>query len=95
MKPLDHARLSRLAGSIRERLPFREPDDVDSYPQMQADQRLCREILADLVADEDASLSTGGGTETLRLAGVRASCTWGPEGLLRAWLRSAEKKAAT
>jgi hypothetical protein len=49
-------------------------------------------ILADLVASHDAKLRLTSGTTELRIAGVRASCTWGDSGLLANWRAAALRR---
>ena len=43
-----------------------------------------------LVAEEGGRLSHSNGATVIRLAGVQASCTHGPSGLLNNWRRAAE-----
>ncbi len=56
--------------------------------------RRAGEILEDLVNEHDASRRFYGGTHSLRMAGLQATCTAGGIGLLENWVAAARRKIA-
>ena len=67
----------------------------DTMVMTNAQRRVAGEtILRDLSSSEGASFAERGHDYSLRLAGVRSTCTSGHFGLLRNWMSSARRRIA-
>ncbi len=82
-------KLSRLVILIDDKLAAAGDRTVLSYAQ----QRVAgHAILAELASKEGASFNDTGNDYSLRLAGIRSTCTHGHFGLLRNWQASARRR---
>lgn len=87
--------LSRLIDLIEIRLamvPAWKYEDRDSWA---AHESAVGKIIDDLVEREDARFAQSGcGGFSLKLGGVRTSCTSGEHGLLKNWVTAARRRMA-
>jgi len=65
------------------------------YEEFRAHQRELAAVVQQFAREEGGRHSHSNGAEVLALAGVRASCTTGPHGLLRNWQNAARRKIKT
>lgn len=90
------ANLQRLIARIEAETPAENPPNgmYLEYEAFRAWQRDIDAFAEKLVAEEGGRLGHATGAAVIRLAGVQASCTSGPKGLLDNWRRAAERKIA-
>ncbi|MEC9342672.1 MAG: hypothetical protein VYD64_02385 [Pseudomonadota bacterium] len=85
--------LKRLVEVIEKRKPRIETEG-DRYQAIKRHQARCLDLIEWLESFEHARFRAHGTETSLRLAGVSASCTMGPAGLLDNWLNAAKRRIA-
>lgn len=96
MKRLDMAGLKRMIDLVDAGVAVlaTRPKLDEVYEDCRAHQRAAEAILNSLQNEHGATWSAGGAGFTLRLAGIKTSCTGGANGLLTNWLAGARKRLA-
>lgn len=81
--------LSRLVGLIDDKIAAAGDRNTMSYGQQ---RNIGHSILVELASAEGATFQDAGNDYSLRLAGIRSTCTHGHFGLLRNWQASARRR---